>query len=202
MHVRAELERVRAAQDGERVLNLEARFAPVACARVRRTGDERARTILCLVNSERVVNRDEDDGARTLARTRAERRSQARDLRAQLIDDARRADEVIRVGERVGMARAALQRVGEARAPAELSEVSAAPALIEKRAVVEFGKVVVGARGEVARAKRRAHVRDERREFGGLVSGIVGRGFRAARRERGRRGQRETRVRRDGNERA
>ncbi len=114
-------------------------------------------------------------------------------MRAQLIEVARRADEVVRVGERIRVARAALQGVCETAVSAKLSQVFAAPALIEKRGVVRIGEVVVRARREVVGAQRRRRLLNVGREFGGLV-GRAGRGFDAQTCERGRRGQRETRI--------
>lgn len=98
------------------------------------------------------------------------------------------------------MARAALQRVGEACAAVELSRVPAAPALIEKGGVVRAGEVVIRARSEVGGAERRAELFDVWCEFGGLV-GRGGRSFSAQASAGGWRGQRETRIGTHGEER-
>jgi hypothetical protein len=59
-----------------------------------------------------------------------------------------------------------LERFGEARAAAELPQVFQASELVEPRAVVRLGEVVIDARGQGVVALRRADARDERREIG------------------------------------
>jgi hypothetical protein len=113
---------VRAADEGERVEDLQARLGAVGRAGGRRAGDERAGAPGRA--AERVVDVDEHDRPPD---GRARRGAQARHLRAQLVDRARREDEVVRVGERVRVARAALQALGEAQAAAELTQVLRAP---------------------------------------------------------------------------
>lgn len=111
LEVEAGFEGVRAADDGERVLNLPARLAAVARARVRRAGDERAGAVDGVVGRDGIVDVDEDDGARRAA-AGFERGRESRDLRAELVDGARGDDEVVCVGEGVRVARAALQGGG------------------------------------------------------------------------------------------
>ena len=152
---------MRAADDGQSLLQLKARLGAVGRARGGRAGDERAR-----LPGERVVNRDEHDGARA---RRARRGAQARGLRAQLVDRRRREHEVVRVGERVRVAPARLQAVGEARAAAELAQVVRASELKEERAVVTFRVVVVEPRRERRGAQGRRDAFDEGREFRGRV---------------------------------
>lgn len=58
---------------------------------------------------------------------------------------------------------------------------------------------MIRARCKIMRAERGVDLLDEGREFGGLIRRARS-GFRAPPRERGRRGQRETRIRDDGDE--
>jgi hypothetical protein len=121
-------------------------------------------------------------------------------LKAKLVNDRRREDEVVSVGDGVRVALAALQRVGESEAAAELPKVLRARALEENRAVVRLREVVVETRAEGVRAQRRRDALDEGREFGGRV-GRGGRRLEASARESGRRRQRERVVLKDGDER-
>src|SRR5437763_11251690 len=154
---------MRAADGGQRVLKLEARLGAFGRAARRGAGDERAGAVFAVARAERVVDVDEDDGA---GRRRAERGPQARGLRAKLVDERGREDEVVRVGERFGVALATLQAVGEAQAAAELAEVLRAAELEEEGGVVRRRVVVVEARGESVRARGCGDALDEGREIG------------------------------------
>ena len=146
---------------------------------------------------ERVSDRDEHDGARA---GRAELRAQTRNLRAQLVDGRVREDEVVRVGQRVGVAPPALEALREPEAAAELSQVPRAAELEEEGGVVRRVVGVVEARGEGGRVKRGRDSFDEGRELGGRVRR---RGLRleASPGERRRERERERRVAFDGDER-
>lgn len=187
---------MRAADEGQSLLELEARLAAVGGAGGRGAGDERAGTVGGVCRVERVVDVDEDDGA---AGRGAGGGAEGRDLRAQLVDEGRREDEVVGVGERVCVSLAALQGVGEAQSAGELPEVLRAAELEEESPVVARGEVVVEAGGEGAVAGRSADELDVGGEFGGRVGRRGGR-LEAPACEGGRRGEWEERVLLDGDE--
>jgi hypothetical protein len=122
-------------------------------------------------------------------------------LGAKLIDDARRDDEVVRIGERFGVARATLQAVCEAQAAAELSQVFQPSELEQECGVVRVVEPVVETRGEVVCARGRRDAFDVGREFCRFAQRVGGDEFSPAADECGRRGEREERVVLDGQER-